>query len=100
MLLGIVIMLITAGIAPAISWFYKEPRLTSITLVSALGLLFGGLAVQHQALIRRQMRFEALAAIDIISMLSGIAAAISFAWAGAGYWALVLMPGLLRRARK
>lgn len=88
---SIATMLLTAAIAPAIAWFYGDPRLTWITLVSASGLIFGGLTVQHQALLNRQMRFAALATIDIASMLSGIATAIVLAWYGAGYWALVLM---------
>lgn len=85
-------MLITAAIAPLIAWFYGEPRLIWITLVSAIGFIFGGLTVQHQALLNRQMRFGALAIIDIVSMLIGVATAIVLALNGAGYWALVLMP--------
>ncbi|MBD1834956.1 lipopolysaccharide biosynthesis protein [Cyanobacteria bacterium FACHB-472] len=85
-------MLITAAIAPLIAWFYGEPRLIWITLVSAIGFIFGGLTVQHQALLNRQMRFGALAMIDIVSMLIGVATAIVLALNGAGYWALVLMP--------
>jgi PST family polysaccharide transporter len=38
------------------------------------------------------MRFGALAIIDIVSMLIGVATAIVLALNGAGYWALVLMP--------
>jgi O-antigen/teichoic acid export membrane protein len=84
-------MLLTAAIAPVVAWFYGEPRLTWIILVSASGFIFGGLTVQHQALLNRQMRFTALATIDIASMLIGIATAIVLAWYGAGYWALVFM---------
>lgn len=89
---SIATMLITAAIAPLIAWFYGEPRLIWITLVSAIGFIFGGLTVQHQALLNRQMRFGALAIIDIVSMLIGVATAIVLALNGAGYWALVLMP--------
>ncbi|MEP0800039.1 lipopolysaccharide biosynthesis protein [Funiculus sociatus GB2-A5] len=89
---SIATMLITAVIAPLIAWFYGEPRLIWITLVSAIGFIFGGLTVQHQALLNRQMRFGALAIIDIVSMLIGVATAIVLALNGAGYWALVLMP--------
>lgn len=89
--LSIATMLVSAAIAPVIAWFYGEPRLTLITLVSAIGFIFGGLTVQHQALLNRQMRFTALAIIDIISMLIGITTAIVLAWYGAGYWALVMM---------
>ncbi len=86
-----VTMLLTAAIAPVVAWFYGEPRLTWITIISAIGLIFGGLTVQHQALLNRQMRFNALATIDTASMLLGIATAIVLALYGAGYWALVVM---------
>lgn len=85
------VMLLTIALAPAIAWFYKEPRLTNITLVLAIGFIFGGLTVQHEALLKRQMRLAALAKIDILTMILSVATAISLAWFGAGYWALVAM---------
>ena len=86
---SLVLALILAVVAPIISWFYKEPKLTGITLILAGTFVFSGLTVQHQALLRRQMRFSALAAIEIGSMGIGIATGIVLAWYGAGYWALV-----------
>jgi O-antigen/teichoic acid export membrane protein len=85
------IALISAALAPAISWFYGEPRLTMVTLSLSLVFVFGGLTVQHQALLQRQMRFMVLAAIQTIATLAGAVAAIITAAMGAGYWALVLM---------
>ncbi len=90
-LLGTAVMLVTAALAPAIAWFYGEPRLTWITLAMSGALVFGGLSVQHQALLRRQMRFGSLALILIVSLSVSILAAIIAAWYGAGYWALVIM---------
>ena len=84
-----VLALILAVVAPIISWFYKEPKLTGITLALAGTFVFSGLTVQHQALLRRQMRFSVLAVIEIGSMGIGIATGIVLAWYGAGYWALV-----------
>ena len=86
--LSIVVMLIVAGLAPAIAWFYDEPRLVWITLALAGTFIFGGLTVQHQALLQRQMRFKALALIEILSMAAGIATAIIMAFLGCGYWSL------------
>ncbi len=89
--LSVCIMLLTALLAPAIAWFYSEPRLTWITLALVGGLIFSGLSIQHQALLRRQMRFGILAFTNIISQLVGIVAAVVAASYGAGYWALVIM---------
>lgn len=88
---SLVLTLVTCAIAPVVALFYNEPRLTLITIVSAIGFLFGGLTVQHQALLNRQMRFTALAAIDIAAMCFGVLSAVALAWYGAGYWALVVM---------
>ena len=89
--LSLGVMLVIAALAPAIAWFYGEPRLTWITLALAGAFIFGGLTVQHQALLRRQMRFGSLALIQIVSMSIGIITAIIAAFYGAGYWSLVLM---------
>jgi O-antigen/teichoic acid export membrane protein len=53
--------------------------------------IFGGLTVQHEALLRRQMRLAAVATIEVSSITAGILTAIICAWAGLGYWALVWM---------
>ena len=60
-LLSVGITALTILIAPLISWFYGEPRLTSITIFTGFGFLVNGLAVQHEALLRRQMRYFSLA---------------------------------------
>jgi O-antigen/teichoic acid export membrane protein len=84
-------MLVLAAAAPLIAIFYSEPRLVWITVALASPMLFGGLAVQHQALLRRQMRFKALASVEITSMASGICVAIALALLNFGYWSLVGM---------
>jgi PST family polysaccharide transporter len=87
--LSAAITLVTIVLAPAIGWFYSEPRLVMITIATAAGFIFGGLAVQHEALLKRQMRFYALSVIAFVSMMVGYAVGIILAWRGAGYWALV-----------
>lgn len=82
---------VVAVLAPMVAWFYKEPRLTSIMLALAITFIFSGLTVQHQALLRRQMRYTSIARIEVTSMIVGVATAIVSAWYGAGYWSLVFM---------
>jgi PST family polysaccharide transporter len=86
---GFVLASILAVAAPIISWFYGEPRLTYITLALAGTFIFSGLTVQHDALLRRQMRFSALAVIETGSMVIGIITAVVLAWYGMRHWALV-----------
>jgi O-antigen/teichoic acid export membrane protein len=90
--ISVFMTIVTIGIAPVISWFYEEPRLTWITVASSLAFIFGGFTIQHQALLRRQMRFGVLALIQITSMLVGVLAGIVLAWCGGGYWAIVIIP--------
>jgi len=87
--LSVLIMILMIAIAPSLAWFYGEPRLTMIAMVTATGFIFGGLAVQHEALLRRQMRFFALSAIALTSMVMSYITGIALAWHGARYWALV-----------
>lgn len=85
---GIFIMIVVASSSPLISWFYGEPRLVWIALALSVSFFFGGLTIQHQALLRRQMRFVRLAWIQISSVAFGAATGIWCAWQGLDYWAL------------
>ena len=88
---GCLVALIIASLAPAIASFYNEPRLKGVTLALAINFFFGGLTVQHQALLKRQMQFTSLAKIEVVAMLMGVTSAVISAYYGLGYWALVLM---------
>jgi PST family polysaccharide transporter len=88
---SIALAALTVALAPALAWFYGEPRLTGITIGLAAGFLAGGLGVQHQALLRRRMRFRALALVEVTATAAGIAVAIVAARLGAGCFALVWM---------
>ena len=90
--IGAGLMSITAALAPLLAWFYHEPRLINITLVCSVTFLIGGLRVQHDALLRRQMRFVSLAIRDVISYAVAVPLAICLALRGAGYWAIVVLP--------
>jgi O-antigen/teichoic acid export membrane protein len=88
---GLFATAITAALAPVAAWFYGEPDLTGITLVLATAFVFGGLSVQHQALMRRQMRFSTLARLRVVASLGSVSVGIFAALQGAGYWSLVAM---------
>ena len=89
---GMLLMLATAALAPVLALFYREPRLTTITWAISVTFLICGLRVQHEAILKRQMRFSALALRNVTAAVMGAASAIVMAWRGAGYWALVAMP--------
>ena len=88
---GGVLALLAVITAPMLVAFYVEPRLFWVTVALGTILIFNGAAEQHRAMLQRSMRFEALAVIDIASLLVSVAAGIGMAVAGHGYWALVAM---------
>jgi O-antigen/teichoic acid export membrane protein len=91
MLVGIILALVLSAIAPLLSIFYHEPRLTEVAVVLALGFIFNAAGVQHSAMLQRQMRFIALSAIEFISLLGSAGVGIAMAVSGYRYWALVGM---------
>jgi O-antigen/teichoic acid export membrane protein len=81
--------LILATAAPVIARFYHTPRLIGITLLLSLTFLISGSTIQHQALLKRQMRFKALALIEVSSMAVGVLVGVLMALFGYSYWSLV-----------
>lgn len=75
---------------PALAWMYGDARVSAITALWALSLYGLSASGLHEALLKRQMRFGAVLSIQLGAQALGIAAAITAALLGAGYWALVL----------
>jgi O-antigen/teichoic acid export membrane protein len=90
--IGLLLTCVTAAMAPIFVRFYHQASLRQITYAVSLSFLIGGLRVQHDALLKRQMRFTALAFRDVISYAIAVPVAIILAWKGAGYWAIVALP--------
>ncbi len=94
-LAGILLTALLSAFAPIIMSFYHEPRLFWVTIVLSTGFLFNAAGVQHSALLQRQMRFTALAVIQIVALVVSTALGIGLALVGYGYWALVVMSVVL-----
>jgi O-antigen/teichoic acid export membrane protein len=88
-LVGVVLGVLTAAMAPIAVAFYHEPHLFWVTIALGTAFVFNAAGVQHSALLQRQMRFTALAAIDVIALVVSVCIGISLALAGFRYWALV-----------
>ena len=65
------------------------PALAPIVGALSIGLLAQGLAVVHEAVLERGLRFRRLALCSNVAALGGAAAAVALGLAGAGAWALV-----------
>ncbi|HEY2751678.1 lipopolysaccharide biosynthesis protein [Phenylobacterium sp.] len=75
--------------APLIALAYHEPRLIRVAMVAAVMVPLGGLATQHFALLTRNVRFQALAILDVLAPLCSLAVGLAAAYAGWSYWSLL-----------
>jgi len=89
--LGGMASLILAVSAPAVAWFYREPRLVGVSLALCVTFLLTSSAVQPWAILKRQMRFKLIAFVQVTSVAAGITVGISMARLNCGYWSLVGM---------
>ena len=86
---GFFLTVILVLASPFIADYFDEPELIPVLSVIAFVFLLSGSSVQHDAILRRQMRFGDIVKIDLISFLIGSVISISLALNGWGYWALV-----------
>lgn len=75
--------------APLVAAFYADSRLTPITIAISINFVWGGLAVQHEALLSRQMRQPASAVNRLVASVGSTLVAVVLALLGFEYWALV-----------
>jgi PST family polysaccharide transporter len=90
-LVGSLLAFLSFAIAPFVARFYHEPRLYWVTIALAAGFILNAAGVQHGALLQRQMRFTALASIDIFALTVSTILGVVMAIRGYGYWSLVGM---------
>lgn len=88
-LFSLLIALIILALAPVMVSFYGEPRLFNITLAFAFSIFFSGFSLQHNALMKRQMRFSQLSNVRMLNAAASVLIGVALAWMGFDYWALV-----------
>ncbi len=81
--------LLLAAAAPLVGAFYNEPIIGWTMLASIIGFQIGGVALQHRALINRELRFGAIAMIDVTAQAGGFAVTLILAFVRHDVWALV-----------
>ncbi|MEM1097422.1 MAG: lipopolysaccharide biosynthesis protein [Planctomycetota bacterium] len=87
--IGLGLTLLFAALTPAIVWLYDEPRLYWLIPAMSAVFVLAGLSAQHMALLKRQLRFGALAAVQLAATASGIGTGVVLAVLGFGVWSLV-----------
>lgn len=87
--MGLALAAITLALAPLLAWFYNDPRVLPITLALAPTFAIAGISIQHNALLRREMRFKAVLGIEVLFIGASVGVSIACAFLGFGYWSLV-----------
>ena len=87
--IGTVCAILAVVFAPLIADLYHEQRVYSIVLALSGMLVVSGITTQYRADLSRNLRFRALAAVDLSAQTLGVAVAIIAAALGADYWAIV-----------
>lgn len=88
-----VAIILSAGFAfagPLLAWFYHERLVAGVAAGISAAVLLTCLPTLHVALLKRAMRFTAVAKNDIIARAVGVLTSIGFAIAGWSYWSLVM----------
>ena len=89
-LVGIGSTIVVILFSPAVAAFYGDRRLLLVTVAAALPLFLGSVSSLPLSLMNRNLQFSQLAINDIlISVATFVTAAIA-AYAGLGYWSLLL----------
>jgi O-antigen/teichoic acid export membrane protein len=88
-MLATTLCLLILAVAPVAADFYSAPRLEPVVQVLALSFLLIPFSSTAQALLTREMKFQALFWISTASSVISILSALAFAYLGHGYWSLV-----------
>jgi teichuronic acid exporter len=75
--------------APLAALFFDEPRLVELLRVLCFQFLFGAFGALPLSLLQREMRFKAVALIEVSAGLVAGLSTLTMAWGGFGVWALV-----------
>ncbi len=75
--------------SPLTARFYHEPRLVAIVVALAGAFVLNGLSAIHEALLKRSLYFPSLGTSQVVAQALGLAAMVTAALLGWGYWSLV-----------
>ncbi|WP_210520977.1 lipopolysaccharide biosynthesis protein [Hymenobacter terricola] len=90
LLLGAVVAGLFWLLAPLSLLVLKNPAVVPLVRALALGFVVASLGLTATSVLRREMRFEVLAKLDVLAyVLAYGGVGLGCAWAGAGVWSLV-----------
>jgi len=87
-LAGLAIGGVFLAASPLLGLFYDDARVTPVAAALSPIFVIAGLTAVQRALLRRALRFGTLLWLGLLADVVSFAVGASFAYAGAGYWAL------------
>lgn len=90
LLISVVLYVILYFCSPAISIFFKEPKLVSVTRVVGLVLIFNAFGIIQRTILIKSVDFKTQTKVSIIASLGSGVIGISMAVLGYGVWSLVM----------
>jgi PST family polysaccharide transporter len=90
LLLGAGAFAVSLAAATPLGWFFKSPQLPAVVLVMSTAFVMTSFKTVPYSLLQRDMRFKRLAIIEACQALAQSFSALTLAWLGLRYWALVV----------
>jgi len=87
--ISVALTLIFASSGHLLAHFFHSPAVAPVAAAMSLMIVCSSLGYIHLALLQRAMRFRTAAVINLIALMAYVVVAVSLAFAGWHYWALV-----------
>lgn len=88
-IVGLILTIIIIGTSPLISKFYNEPRLKTMTILIGFTFIINAFGITQKTRLYRDMKFNKLAFIELLSIACAGLTALILALYGFGVWSLV-----------
>ncbi|AFY54582.1 membrane protein involved in the export of O-antigen and teichoic acid [Rivularia sp. PCC 7116] len=86
--------LVVIGVSPLVGNFFNEPVLTWILIAFVFHLNMACLSFVHTGVMTRQMKYRAMANINLVSSIMRLLSTIGCAFLGLSYWSFVIGDGV------
>jgi O-antigen/teichoic acid export membrane protein len=88
--IGLILFVLVVLIAYPVSLFYQDSALILPTVITAVNFILRSLIPVPYGLLSKNLKFNALGSLELISVSIVVAFTILFAFLGLSYWALIL----------
>lgn len=88
-LVGGILAVAGVAVSPLAAMFFREPVLVAVISFLALNFIFTSFSSVHATLLTRELKFKALARVEIVSNFFRVGVSFVLALLGFGFWSLV-----------